>query len=586
MRRSWFVVFALVALSGHSAVARQQPKTYDWVGTGTATWSFAPAEAFDATDFTGALTDARTLNLRIKESRTFDVVNASGSLIGQIIWLEDDGTTWTGTVTDSETHLGTIRMLGDGGASGDAMVVGVMYRSAVTPNPLADVLADGAYTFSVHPRTPIPYRYTLVDAGKVKESRSEISTNAMFVGDARLSYRLAKAGARATEASVRAAMSTPVPDGIVSESGTRALIDGRATGEYSQAGAGDAKGSTMTATWNLQRMLAVHPTLTEVSKAWRPQWTDDVRLTASIDPSLGIKGRFRFTLYDVSSEPGLAVNRDSAPGLDLVFPEEQPAAMTDRVDGDVRGAFAARVAVIETVDETTRASVTVRVEDFGASGKVKAEVFYNGMWHVATTARGKAFSSLPIDDNNNHIADSWESEAGIPGHSAEEDLDSAPTGSNRGDGFSNYEEYRGFYVSSVWESTDPTIKDLFVNNTSTPEDECGYLSRSGVFCRSLYVDEFRTADRVVNFNHDFGHAGEQKALLIRSGGLGVGVMGQAFPAVGPPNDVTEIVIDHLKLNDALTSAGTGASSQSLELIRKSVTAHEIGHGINLDHHGG
>lgn len=577
MRRLCLVIVVLLTIAPVPTSARRQAGLKPiWLGSATVHWSFQPGIAFPGSDWNGSLSDTRAIELRVKEVGQRSVVDANGRLIGQVVQFEDAGTTWSGKVTESENQGGDIRLTGRGAGSGGATVMGVMYRSAVTPNPLADVIPDGTYTLYVVMNGAIPYTMKVIEDGKVVDSSDESSASSMFVGDALIGVALGRGGS--TEASMRAAVRMPPPPGVIVGDRLRALISDRMSGEATLNGTGDALGSTHVVTWDLGLLLDLHPQLEDVAKTWRPDWMTQVTLKASIDPSLGVKGRFRFTLSDVSQEKGYALNKGRETTPDLAFADVQSTPMTPQPSPS-------NISIVVTTADVTEATVTIDVRDYGAWGRLKADVLVSGHWYPATTSRGHAFTSLPIDDNANHIADEWEELAGIVGHPANEDADSGPAGANDGDGFSNYEEYRGFYVNTEWQSTDPTIKDLFVYNESTPEDGCGYTSQSGVVCQTILLDEY-DGDRVVNFNRAHATAGPQKGLHLMSEALGAGIMGQAFPAVGPPNDIDVIKIDHLKLQEALdTAAATGATGTALELIRKSVTAHEIGHGLNVYHHG-
>jgi hypothetical protein len=584
-----FAVLAL-ALAATPVAARQSPAAATdklWVGQADATWMFAPDLAFDARDWNGAMRDARSFHLRLKETRTREINDADGRLIGTIIFLEDAGTTWTGVVGSTETHLGAIRLTADGAGEGTASVNGVVYRSAVTDNPLADVLPDGAYALVVTP-SGITYESRVIENGKVIDQSRGTSMNALMIGDSKLAFRLAMAASPLTETTIRAAMRLEPPGQMPGEGKSRQLEHNAIDGSYSIVGTGDAKGTTSVASWHVASTFTVDATLTETPKPWRPTLNDFVTYTASIDPSLGPK-RFRFTLSDVSHETGTALNRGFDQSPDLTFDSSQPQPMSTVYESPDHATW-----TIETTTPASSASVAVMSTDYGAWGRLSAQVFVDGAWYDAKTSRGAAFASVPLDDNHNHIADDWEENAGIPGHPASEDADSMPTGANRGDGLSNYEEYRGFYVGSDWTDTDPTIKDIFVNNEAST-DGCGYTHRSGLVCRLIQTDEY-SDDRVINFNRGFASAGEQRGLRITSLAqlaaegitetIAPGAVGQAYPAVGVPNDVTYIVLEMDRLARFMTYRQVNSTTFVLDPVtRNSVTAHEIGHGIDLNHHG-
>ena len=583
MPRRLCVVALLLAATSPLGARRQTPSaSYRWIGTGTLSIFRPPPPG----PTVGSTRDDRTIQFRLKEARQLSVTDAGGRVIGQILALEDDGSQWTGRASIDASIPGVATYTGSGSGSGLVKVSGILYRSVVTPNPLADVLPDGSYQLSAITET-LRYPWTVTMRGKAIQTTAK-SINELVIGDSRLGNWLQRAGLQPTEAAIRVSMAAPPTVEADTEGRSRRLEGDRMVGTWSNP-PGLKFGQTGTASWELTRTGNIPVTLTEVDRAWRPraETSGDVTLTASIDPSLGVKGRFRFTLYDVSREPGSCLNAEAGSALDLAFSPTQPRAMTaatETADGWT----------IETTAELTTATVSVHARDYGAWGKLKAEVIVGGELQRATTARGGAFAAIPLDDNNDHIADEWMALAGIPGHPAAEDADSGPTGANDGDGLSNYEEYRGFMVGGVWTDTDPTTKDLFINNEATP-DGCGFFPSTGVACQLINPDEYKQggtpeANRVVNFNAHYATAGPQKGLLVISQELqttiGPGTLGVTWPAIGTPNDVDEIRVD-LHFIAEFNERGvtdTGAITPIID-ARMSVIAHELGHAVGIDHHG-
>lgn len=571
-------VVCLIALVTAPVSARRQPTLeFVWAGTATVSDVFHPGRAFDPTEWSGSVRDDRTVQVRVKEDRHIDVTDDQGRLIGQITFLVDNGSTWAGSVQHAEVHLGSVRISGTGSGSGKAMAVGAIYRSAVTPNPLADVLADGTYYLYVGLDGPISYTQTITEPNRKPEVSQSQSTSAFSSGDMRLGYWLTTTPNPATAAALRASLARPVPPGVVTIDGPRVLAGGRMAGTYGKEyTSGDAKGTMLTADWDLAVTTNLRVTLTETPAEWRPTWNGDTSVTASVDPALGVKGRFRFTLDNVSHEKGYAMNSGTTSNPDLGFPEEQPQPMV------VHPATSEGPWIVETSEESTSATAVVRALDYGAWGRVKAEFFAGGIWVPAETSRGQAFASIPLDDNGDHIADHWMDRHGLSGHAANEDADSEPAGANGGDGFSNYEEYRGFVVGGSWTETDPTRKEVFVNNEASI-DGCGDFSSTGLVCLLNNADEY-DADRVVNFNRGHATAGPQKGLLLVSGTIGNGVLGQTVLAV--PNEGSEITLDlgYIATFNELGVTDTGTFT-ALPVARASVIAHELGHAVNIDHHG-
>jgi len=99
---------------------------------------------------------------------------------------------------------------------------------------------------------------------------------------------------------------------------------------------------------------------------------------------------------------------------------------------------------------------------------------YGGM--LVVQAGGVKFI-IPKDSNSNAIPDSWEAQYG-GSLVREADIDPGPGGNAAmGDGFSNFDEYRGFVVSGQHVRTDPRVKNLFVHLVN-PQLQCGTGSAS------------------------------------------------------------------------------------------------------------
>jgi len=199
--------------------------------------------------------------------------------------------------------------------------------------------------------------------------------------------------------------------------------------------------------------------------SWMPQGGDednDTEIKLTVEPN-DLAGKAKFTLYDVSSEDGYCMNKpgkvpgepneDSSTWKDLQFDDSQTGFDVNGTNNDVS----------QTETDVNTASVKVLCYDYGAYGKVKAEVEIAGSWFIAKTSDANEFVRVPRDDNNNNIADAWAYNVGY----ADDDNDTSPDCNNHGDGLTRYEEYRGVDIndSNTIESNErlnPNKKDLFV----------------------------------------------------------------------------------------------------------------------------
>jgi hypothetical protein len=307
---------------------------------------------------------------------------------------------------------------------------------------------------------------------------------------------------------------------------------------------------------------------------WRPEKDKNpAAVMARIASPEGTKCLFKFTLYDVSAEPGYCMNagRETEPDLEFVYDKDifsPPYAMTAE-DGQT-------VQVIESLDPMEYCGVQVLPHDYGAYGKLKVEVNVCGTWSMAHEKNGKKwYIDIPRDDNGNHIADKtlWDKN-GAP---AETDRDRIPVGDGSlGDGLSLYEEYRGFETKGKWTATDPDAKDLFVCFDSELINGGCFEEVTGLSLHEINEGEFLSrSSRVVNFNDGTAHLVDQHGLFVEYGGISGDDEDDKMEADGvtralrdpprSPGDVLKVMI----------SSWAGATT----------VPHELGHCVGILHHG-
>ena len=225
--------------------------------------------------------------------------------------------------------------------------------------------------------------------------------------------------------------------------------------------------------------------LTATPYPWIPENSNTVKHIAFIIARR--PKHVRFDLSGVSTEPGDALNHPlmaTVPTPDLQFVQGH------QIDPNIRVIDKDEAA---TILPTYRATIVTTSYDFGSYGV------------LAATACGQRLSrKIPLDDvpvGGNHIADVWD--ARYPGNlAAEADDDDWPKGLNRdGDGFSRYEEYRGFFENGQHKRTTPNDKDVFILDVN----QIGL----GTFPRLRYVNhgsitstEVKPVTRQVDFNQE------------------------------------------------------------------------------------
>jgi hypothetical protein len=111
-------------------------------------------------------------------------------------------------------------------------------------------------------------------------------------------------------------------------------------------------------------------------------------------------------------------------------------------------------------------SVPLQIHDYAGSATVEVTMPYR---KTTFTARRR----IPLDDDNNGLPDAgWTTPYGHVNTagmgSASDDLDATPSGpTQNGDGFSAYEEYRGFFIQGQYERLDPQTRDVFIDADSS-----------------------------------------------------------------------------------------------------------------------
>ena len=367
---------------------------------------------------------------------------------------------------------------------------------------------------------------------------------------------------------------------------------------------GGVRPYTATVEWSLDARVDLTAMLEQPDRTWRPRYRSDpdagdpdtVDVTARLTTP-GIEGRWRFTLSEVSAVPGVAMNLGSGVGYDLRFDRtragwgpEQPT-----LDGFT----------IETTRTSSEATVRVQSFDHGAWAKLSAEVNVGGRWYDVATADDNDYVTIPVDDNEDRVADFWAETYRVDSLGADWDGDDEPEGgADVGDGLTVYEEYRGFAASGIVLSTDPRRRTLFIH---APNGLASYVTAPidrGI--QVLFIDEAEfidTATRVVNFNHDgYAHRGDQHGLWLLdldiNGRLfwgvaeGTGAEPQALRLMGSPGSCSRVLVDRAQIEWDLGHRrrflgvfGSGRVYADLtEAIIAETVDHELSHCLSMRHH--
>jgi len=261
---------------------------------------------------------------------------------------------------------------------------------------------------------------------------------------------------------------------------------------------------------------------------------------------------------------------------------------------------------LESAQTSNRAFVNVTMMDYGGHGELRAFVASGcgGGWVPVPilprydSTQGLMKLKIPEDKDGNFMADAFEHYRGL---SALDDEDPEPKGDGTpGDGFTAFEEYRGF-VRQVGPTcdplkvkhvrTNPKVKDLFIRASDPLLREIvfqqfGVLTDLDVhtICPEQYVDD---QTRIVNFTMQ-RNPGEavrgarltqdrpQHGLYLVNAPAGGGLYGRSS-GFGPPRNVTRVAVDIPRIRAAQRSR--------FEDYLRVVTHHELGHAVGIRHHG-
>jgi hypothetical protein len=319
-------------------------------------------------------------------------------------------------------------------------------------------------------------------------------------------------------------------------------------------------------------------------------------------PKLALRAnRFRFELSDTSHEPGVAMNYPRlSPRGDTPPPDDPNPDIKLALNG-VPGEFLSegqRALIKPVPDEELGhdwAQVFVDAYDFGGYANLQVVCELNdgreipGILRSADGAAATADITLPKRSNGSKIADSWRSKYKLGPNDAD-DLDPDPVGDgNGGDGFSNYEEYRGFIVNGRHRRTDPTVKDIFILNKIGPAAQFGlFLFRDATGLAAHYncLDAEMPPSRIMNLNRSARSPRSSQELqhglvLVYKAGGDASSASAAAGLFRPKNVERVYILKSLAASDK----GKSQLSQSQEQELASTIAHELCHAIGVDHHG-
>ncbi|WP_141591716.1 hypothetical protein [Myxococcus sp. AB056] len=307
-------------------------------------------------------------------------------------------------------------------------------------------------------------------------------------------------------------------------------------------------------------------------------------LKAEIFPSLpsnpASAKRITFTLAS-SNVPGVAMN---AP---LMNANQSPLDLQFEASRNTTLLFEGPDRVTTPDGNHTEAYATLSSFDYGAYGEARAVAVLTNGKALLSVARFPYPSSqfqdgpllLPKRSPNSFISDAWKFDPAWANKADSDDSEKLPDGlgdGHAGDGLTLYEEYRGFFLNGQHVRTLPTEVDYFLRNEIGTFAEPGinlFQNLTKLKVHKLAHTEINTDTRVINQNsllQGGRHHAEsnQHAVILKEDPLRTDVS----ETIGGPSTPANIA--------SIQMAGNLFGDE-----RKLAIAHELGHSVNIPHHG-
>jgi hypothetical protein len=314
-------------------------------------------------------------------------------------------------------------------------------------------------------------------------------------------------------------------------------------------------------------------------------------------PQLPAK-KIKFELLGTSREPGVCMNwPPEKKSADPVVPYDLRISPSDNPELKVSDETG-QTATTQDTQKPTTGSAIIACYDYGAWGDLMVTAELQDGRTIVGHLRNEPSTlriTIPKRMDGSHIADAYRKTSEGSGDAADDtDFDRSPNNSHDGDGFSAYEEYRGFCVNRRHIRTQAAKKDLFILDKIGGEAMRGYKiyeKATGIETHwQIRQDEMRD-DRVMNFNRSsqtpVATKQLQHAIIVREWNkAGYSEMESDGKKPCLPKDVNFVSITYrVSPFDGLYRDVTrGDKAESVDESGATI-AHEIAHGSCTWHHG-
>lgn len=311
--------------------------------------------------------------------------------------------------------------------------------------------------------------------------------------------------------------------------------------------------------------------------------------------------RFTFELLDTSREPGVCLNwplgaKDDAYDLRLVA----------EFGGKLSNAEQKLIVTDQRQDEKAQPIAETRINSFDFGGRATLQItceLEDGRELMGLMKEGgeQELVRLPKMVGPGWIAEAWRKAKQAEKLADNDDNEKVAGQTGHGDGFTLYEEYRGWLEKGKHVEGDPKKKDFFVRNTIGADAKGGIalferVSQLAVHSR-LRASEFSREERLMNGNRrDAPQRVKQHGVFLENtegqGSFGGGTAGMTKADADyafRPGKVWQVRVEYPTSRDGLFSKARSAaynlSERDAAVAYDRGVAHELLHSVGVDHHG-
>ncbi len=302
---------------------------------------------------------------------------------------------------------------------------------------------------------------------------------------------------------------------------------------------------------------------------------------------------FELRLSNTSREPGITVNFPTAP--DDPMPDLRFLVQSN---GQVEDEF--QSLNIDCPRGCQTAQLKVGSYDGGGWTTLTAEAILQDDTRIQgrlLVPGGEVDIRIPKRDPNSKIGKDWLTANGNPNEM--DDKETSRGNTNNGDGLTAYEEYRGVISEGSFKRLDPNKKEVGI--LATQGDFTLFSQGIGWFKNTSGLEIIRfdfdrneiAGDGRLNVNKKSAHDYDQYALYLLNGGLGgdgtLGIVYSKTNAPDIPAQIISVVADWNAIQAAYQRRVNSTRPETLKFTLKEylaqTVAHELGHAINIWHHG-